>query len=246
MIDYSKYSMTTLEKTKYTAIAALVLFAAGYLFFKNIYICIAISAFSIFYCRYKKYDLLKKRKNILNLQFKDALYSISSSLSSGKSVESAFKTAVNDLRILYNDENALVIRELELINRRVDMNETIDHALLDFAARAGLDDISSFADVFIICKNTGGNLVEVIKNTANIINQKIEIKNEIQVLISEQKLSHRILSIIPFGLLILLLLTSPDYIKPLYTIKGHLVMLLVLIFLLISYYIGSKITDIRV
>jgi len=45
----------------------------------------------------------EKRKSELNLQFKDLLYSISASLTAGKSVETAFKEALNDLCILYPD-----------------------------------------------------------------------------------------------------------------------------------------------
>jgi tight adherence protein B len=128
----------------------------------------------------------------------------------------------------------------------MDMNEPLILALMDFAKRSGIEDIKNFADVFSICKSTGGNLADVVRNTYTIINQKIDIKNEIQVIISEQKLSQKILNFVPFGLLILLSSSSPDYIQPLYSAKGNLVMFAVLLLLGVSNLVSSKITNIEV
>lgn len=246
LIDYNNYIMTRTEKVKYTAFAALLLFAAGYVFFRNIYLCIALSTVSFIFPVMARKHLIKKRKNNLNMQFKDALNSVSSSLAAGRSVEESFKASLGDLKVLYLDEDTFIIKELELINRKIDMNETIEEALEEFAKRTGLDDITNFTDVFRICKSTGGNLVEVIKNTSNIINQKIEIKNEIDVQIAEQKLSQKVLNIMPFGLLILITLSSPDYVQPLYSASGNVVMMVVLLLLVLSYFIGAKIMDIKV
>lgn len=197
-IYYNQYNLSAIERIKYISIASVVLLAIGYLFFQNIIISILLCGFSLFYPGMKRKSLIKKRKHILNMQFKDALYSLSSSLSAGRAVEGAFKAILGDMKILYPDENTFITNEFELINRKVENNDTIESALQEFAARADIDDITNFVDVFVICKNTGGNLIEVIKNTSNIINQKIEIRNEIDLMIAEQKYSQKILSIMPF------------------------------------------------
>jgi len=245
-IDYNSYSLTGTERAKYTVMAAAVLFGVGYVFFDDIVLSILLSGLSFFYPSIKRRDLIKKRKTQLNTQFKDMLYSVSSSLSAGRSVEGAIRSSLGDLSISYPDEDTYIIRELVHINRRIEMNETIESALLDFAGRADIEDINNFVDVFVICKRTGGNLVEVIKNAANIINQKIEIKNEIEVQVAEQKLSQKVLNIMPFGLLVLISASSPEYIEPLYTPVGNIVMFVVLALLVIAYVIGTKIMDIRV
>jgi len=246
LIDYSKYEMTGKEKAKYILIAYVALFGIGYVFFRNIFICVMISMLAFIYPSLKKKDIIKRRKSDLSLQFRDALQSLSASLSAGKSVESAFKSALEDLKMLYPDKNTYIIREFELINRKVDMNETLQSALADFAARADIDDITNFVDVFTICKSTGGNLVEVIKNTSSVINQKIEIKNEIEVIVAEQKFNQKILTVMPFGLLLLIISSSPDYVKPLYSPKGNIVMFIVLSLLALAHFIGEKIMDIKV
>jgi len=244
--DYNLYKLASAQKVTYIVLAAAALFATGFIFFRNFYISALWCFLSPVYPILAVKRIIKKRKASLTLQFRDALYSISSSLSAGNSVERAFEAALSDLLILYPDKNTDIIKEFELISRKIKVNETIESALKDFAVRASIDDITCFADVFFICKSTGGNLVEVIRNTCNILNQKMDVRNEIEILVTEQKISQRILSVMPFGLLILIMTSSPDYIEPLYTPKGNAIMSFVLLLLIASYFIGAKITDINI
>jgi len=132
------------------------------------------------------------------------LYSISASLTAGKSVETAF-------------------REVEYIVRRLEMNETIEDALEDLAKRSHLEDIQNFTDV-LTCKRTGGNLVNVIRNSTNIINDKIEIKEEINTLLAAKKFEQKVLSVMPFIMILILSLTTEDYMAPVFdTIVGRIV-----------------------
>lgn len=245
LINYNTYTMTRMEQSKYIGVALVICVTTGYVFFKDLYICLLLAVLSLIYPRFKNKTLIKKRKDELNIQFKDAIQSVASSLSAGKSVETAFKVAPKELTLLY-PEGAFIITELEAIGRGIEMNETLEILLLDFASRADIEDITNFTDVFMTCKTTGGNLVDVIKNTASVINQKVEIRNEIDVIIAEQKLSQKILNIMPFGLLLFIMSSSPEYVAPLYSPKGHAIMLLVLALLVLSYFIGQKITDIKV
>jgi len=106
-----------------------------------------LTPLALLYPKRKTKDIIEKRKSELNLQFKDLLYSISASLTAGKSVETAFKEALNDLCILYPDPDTYIIREVEYIVRRLEMNETIEDALEDLAKRSHLEDIQNFTDV---------------------------------------------------------------------------------------------------
>ncbi|MHB9094690.1 MAG: type II secretion system F family protein [Eubacteriales bacterium] len=173
LIDYNVYEMDRREKTKYIIVSAVALFSVGLVFFSSPVIAAVFAVGAFTYPRYKSRDLIKKRKADLNLQFKEALYSLSSSLSVGRSLESAFKAALDDLRILYPDDNTHIIREFRYICRKLELNEPVESAVLDLAGRSGLEDIKNFAEVMIICKRTGGNLVQVVKNTSNMIGDKI-------------------------------------------------------------------------
>ncbi|MGD9677847.1 MAG: type II secretion system F family protein [Vulcanibacillus sp.] len=245
--DYSTYIMTVKEQIFYSCLAGLVLFTIGYIFYHNIILSALIALFGLLYQKIKTKELITKRKEELNLQFKQSLYSLSSALLAGKSVENAFKEVVDDLRMLYPNPDTYIIREFEIINRRFENGEPIENAIYDFSRRADIEDIYNFADVFITCKRTGGDLIEVIRRTSNIISNKIETQQEISVLISQKKLEAQILSIAPFVIVATISFSSKDYMEPLYQFGiGSIIMTISLIILIFSYLISKWIMNIKV
>ena len=125
MTDYNIYLMNRAEKIRCILLAAAGLFGAGYIFFNNLPAALAMSLGSFLYPRYAGRKLAEKRKAELNLQFKDALYSLSSALSAGNSLESSFREALKDLRVLYPEKDTCIVRELEYIYRRMEINEPL-------------------------------------------------------------------------------------------------------------------------
>jgi len=245
--DYNEYKMSIREKVIYSALAGAVIFAIIYIFYHSLIFSALISFLGILYPKSKKKDIIKKRKSELNVQFKDMLYSLSSSLSAGRSVESAFKEILKDLNIQYPDSNTSIIREIECIIRKINMNETVEEALSEFASRAHLEDVDNFVDIFLTAKRTGGNIVEIIKNSSNIINDKIEIKMEIETMLSERKYEQKILNILPILMIVLLSYTAADYMLPVFiTLAGRMAMTVCVILLSISYFISSRIMDINI
>ncbi|MFZ5597776.1 MAG: type II secretion system F family protein [Bacillota bacterium] len=245
--DYDVYVMDRKEKTKYMALAAVFIFAAGFMFFQSAALAALLSAGAFFYPGYRAKEMVKRRKAELNMQFKDALYSLSSSLSAGRSLETSFRAALADLRILYPDGDTYIIKEIEYICRRIEMNHPVESALQDFAGRSHLEDIKNLADVLVICRRTGGNLVEVVKSTSSIISDKIEISNEIDLILSKQKYEQRVLNIIPVVIIGIINLGGSGYTDPLYgSVKGYLLMGISLLLLAASFYISKRIMDIKV
>ncbi|MDD3704637.1 MAG: type II secretion system protein F [Clostridiaceae bacterium] len=165
----------------------------------------------------------------------------------GKSIETAIKDAIKELSIQYPNENTYILIELEQINRRIGMNETIESALIDFAERSHLEDIINFADVFTICKRTGGNLIQVIKNTAEIISEKIDIKQEINLLLIEKRLEHKVLNMMPVLIIFLLTTSAEEFMAPVFSESlGRGIMTFSLILFTAAYFISKKIMDIEV
>lgn len=247
LTDYTQYHMSLYEQVFYSLIAGIVLFLIAYIFYQNIYVSIVFSLFGFFYPRIKKNELTAKRKQELLLQFKQALYSISTALSAGKSIENAFKEATSDLKLLYPNPNTYIIQELDIINRRIENGEPIEKALSDFSVRTNIEDIANFTDVFVTCKRTGGDLVEVIRRSSTIIGEKIDIQQEINVLIAQKKFEAKILSVSPFFMIAIVSFSSPDYMQPLYELGiGPVVMTISLGLLALSYWLIKWIMDIKV
>ncbi len=247
LIDYSTYTMTQKEKSMYILTAAVSMFVLGYIFYHSIVFALIISFASLFYPKIKNKQIIIKRKHELNLQFKDLLYSLSSSISVGKSLELAFKDVEKDLALQYPDPNTDIIVEVQYIIRKLGMNEPIESILENFGLRSQIEDIMNFVDVVKTCRGAGGNLVEIIKNSSTIINDKIEIRQEIDIMLAERKFEQKVLNLIPIGMVLLLSYTSSDYIAPLFeTVAGRITMTFAIILFLVAYFISKKIMNINI
>lgn len=247
LIDYDIYDLSVVERLKYTLLAMCVIYMMGLLFYNHHIIALILSFLGLLYPKFKKPDLIKKRKQALKAQFKEMIYALSSSLGAGKSIESAFKAVLKDLRILYPDPHTSIIRELEYIVRKIEMNETIEEAIEDFAKRASIDDISNFSNVFTTAKRTGGNIISIIAYTSRTISEKMEIQNEIEVLVASKQFEQKILSLLVPLIIVYLQISSPGYLNVMYTsLQGRVLMTVSLLLFLVSYKIGQKIMDIEV
>lgn len=247
LIDYGDYKMSFLQLTGTIAIVFVILFMVGHLFYDNVIAACLLGLFSLIAPRIRKKQLIEKRKDTLSLQFKEGAASLSSSLAAGQSIENAFRDALKDLKLLYPGDDTYIIREFSIISRRVENGESIERAFDDFAKRSDIDDIRNFSDVFITCKRSGGDLVEVIKRTVDIINEKIEIQQDIKVLVSQKKFESRIIVVMPLGMIAFLKYTSGDFVRPLYEFgtPGPMVMTLVLGCTVVSMLISQKLMKIE-
>jgi len=245
--DYDTYGMGKMEYLFYVLQAAVGIGIVSYIFYRS-YVLTGIAIFLAFlYPRIKRKQLIYKQKQELNLQFKEALYIISSSLTAGRSVEMAFRGAVKDLSILYIDEETPILKELEYINHQMDLNGTIEQGLVNFARRAHLEEVTNFVDVFTACKRRGGNLIEIIKNTSRNIAEKIQIKQEIETLITEKKFEQKVLFGMPVFLIWMLDSSSPEFMAPVFTeLIGRIGMTIAVILFITAYIISSKIIRIEV
>lgn len=244
--DYNQITFSIRYRLFLIFSAGSVIYCVGYIFYKNMAVAFFMSCLGILYPLKRRKELVLKQKHELGVQFKHALYSLSSSLVAGRSVENAFQEACKDLKILYADVNTPIIQEFELINRRVANGEPIESAIRDFSARTGHVDIANFSEVFTTCKRTGGDLVEVVRRTSNMIGEKIEIQQEIRVMVSQKRFESKVINVVPFVIIAFLEFSSPDYMLPLYEGSGVLVMTLSLILLLFCSWLSSRIMNIRV
>jgi len=245
--DYGVYVMTFTEKTVYIALAAAFLCAVAYVFYQSFIISVLVMPLAVFYPNLKSKQKAAKQRHELNLQFREALYSLASSISAGKSVELAFRDVAKDLAVMYPDPDTPVIREFSAIAGKIEINETIESALVDLARRSHDEDIQNFTDVFITGKRSGGNMKEIIKNTSVIISDKLRIQEEIDTLLAERRLEQRVLNIMPIALVLLLTWSTGDYMTPVFeTALGRFIMTVAVLLLALAYVISRKITDIEV
>lgn len=247
LTDYNTYNMPIIHRILYIVAAATIAFALGFIFYRNVYLSIFLSFSGFFYPGIRVKEIILRRKNELTFQFKEAIYALSSSLSAGKSIETAIDDAIVDLKILYPNPETMIIKEFSQISRRLRMNESAEDAIADFAKRSHVEDIQNFSDIFMICKRSGGNLVQVIRNASDIINDKIEIKQEIDTMLAQKKFEQKILNVMPVGLIFLIQLTGGDFLNPMFEkIQGIAVMSVSVALIIFAYLVSRRIMNIEV
>jgi tight adherence protein B len=246
LLYYANYVLNTREIVTCVIVSALLFGSIGYLFYQKLLVAFIFSCISLWAPKFRKKQLIRMRKSKLNVQFRQALACLSSCLTAGKSVESAFREALFDLKVLYPDPTAFIIKEFQIILRRIENGEPIEAAVREFANRADMEDVTGFSDALSTCKRTGGNLVEVMKRTSALIGEKLEIQQEITVMIAQKKFESGILLLAPFCLVALLCISSPEYMNVLYQGLGTIIMTACLILLVCCYGLIRKIMNIRV
>ncbi|NOU99018.1 type II secretion system F family protein [Paenibacillus planticolens] len=246
LIDYHQYHLTPRQRVSAILMLALPAFLVGYIFYKTFIFAAVFSAAGLVFPRIRKQQLIQMRKNKLYVQFKQALSCLSSSMTVGKSIETAFQEALEDLKLLYPDPACLIVIEFSIICRKVENGEPIEAALKNFAERSHLEDVVSFTDVFLTCKRTGGNLVEVMKRTAAVIGEKLEITQDINVMIAQKRFESRVLLFAPIVIVAVLAFSSPEYMQPLYSGVGVVIMSGCLFMLSGCFALTQKIMNIKV
>lgn len=242
--DYSIYIPNAKEKVLWFVIALIASGAVLYLFYENIFVSIIVGAIcGVAFIPIRTKQMITKRRQKLSLQFRELLDALSTSIGAGKNVQDAFQGAIEDLAIQFTHTSDIV-RELEIICAGMYNNIAIEDLLMNFAERAGVDDIANFANVFATCYRKGGNINEVIKNTAEIIGDKIEIKMELQTMVAGQKNEMNIMLVMPV-LFIIVMKSMGGGLIDLSTPIGLLSTTGALIIFVIAYFAGQWITNIK-
>lgn len=102
----------------------------------------------------------------------------------------------------------------------------LEQGLRRMYERMPLPEVNFFAIVLTIQQKTGGNLSEALGNLALVLRDRKRMKGKIQAMSSEAKASAAIIGSLPFAVMMLVYLSSPQYIMLLFTEKfGNMLLL---------------------
>jgi tight adherence protein B len=244
--DYSLYYFTWKEWAEYLCLYAMLDGCISYLFFSSFWAFLILLPGGWFFLGEVRSTLQKKRAKVMKAQFLDAIQMMSASLQAGYSAENALREALKELRKVY-EPGDFIIREFERIEAQLGMSRSMEELLLDFGRRSAIEDIRSFAEVFLTAKRSGGDLLAIIRNTVSCIRQKQETMQEIETCLAGKVMEQNIMSLIPAGILAYVRLTSPDFLNVMYgNLTGVTVMILCFLVYLAAYFWGKNIMRIEV
>ena len=260
--NYKVYYMTKLEKILYFLLAFVIGAVVGYLFYGglgrdefgqrttlswildiSIPAIVGLVAGRIFVPTRTK-QIRDKNARTLNSQFRDFLEAFNTSIGAGKNVVDSFHAVYDDMRIQF-EEDAFIVKELEVILSGMANNFDVEDLMEDLGNRSGNDDIVSFANVFRISYRKGGNLKDTINTTHSILSDKMEIKEEIETMVSASKMEQTVMIFMPVGLIGIMKSMSPDFAANFATPAGIASTTIAIGLFIVSYFVGRKILNIK-
>ncbi len=245
-MDYRTYKLSLRERIIYSMQYMGIFLVLGKIFYDSFFAALAGVFFLPLLLKRKASILAAKRREVLTLEFKDFILAFSASLKAGYSAENALVAAGRDLASMY-EESSLMVEECRKMEKNLKNNQLSEVLLAEFAGRSGQEEIRDFAAIFVIAKRSGGAMGAIIKNTADIISEKIEVKREIQLLYAAKRMEQNIMNIVPVAMIGYVRMTTPDYFDVLYhNLFGILVMSLCLVVYAGAYMLSRKIMDIEV
>jgi len=244
---YSKYKLTLKEKRDCVIVSYVFLFIVSYIFYHSLAVSLAFGAFIPICFKYYAENLAEKRRDLMLVQFRDFLYSLSASFAAGRHMREALFEARESLRLIYDENTPMLIEITNMLSKMDGGKASEEDVLRDFADRSAMRDIANFVDTYFICRETGGYLGRVISKTSAMLIDKIGIEKEVKTLTSQKQFEGRIISLMPVAVILFLNVVSPEYIQILYTtLAGRFIMTVALAGIVYAYEMTMKLTKIEV
>lgn len=134
---------------------------------------------------------------------------------------------LNDcLGIIARESKEPVASEFAKVVEAQQMGMTMGEAIGKLYKNVPLPEVNFFSIVISIQQQAGGNLSEALGNLSNVLRDRKKLQGKIKAMSSEAKASAGIIGSLPFVVMILVYLTTPDYIMLLFTDStGNLILL---------------------
>ncbi len=150
-----------------------------------------------------------RRRTKFVTQLADALMLLTNSLRSGYGF-------LKGLELIAKEMNDPIAKELNRVLREVNLGASVDDALLNLGKRIDSQDLDIVISAYLIQKDVGGNLTEIMDKVAETIRERLRIQGDIRVLTAQGRLSGLIVGLLPAGLAAFFFLKAPDYYAPLF------------------------------
>ena len=189
--------------------------AASWLFYQSKLAAVLFIPLAVPYTVYRCEGDRDREKRILSGQFSELLGSVNNALRAGDSPENAFREGYREMLYEYG-EHAPITRRMSRVIGGLDNRIPLEKLLDDFAAGAGTEEIREFAEVFRIAKRGGGSMTEILARTSELIGQRLDVENEISIMLGNRRLEQRIMDVTPFMIIFYIGVTSPGFFDVLY------------------------------
>ena len=203
--DYRIYTFSWKERLVCWIEGMVLNGTVSILFFDSFLAMIPGVVLVFFYHQEKKRRLMRRRIHHLRKEFQCFLNEMIAALQTGRSIENAFLEAIKDTE-KYLEQETIFVMEMKKIGGSMSVGEPLEKLLLDFSTRSHLEEMEYFAEVFLIGKHSGGNLIGIMKNTIRMLQERMDAEEELYTILTEKQVEFYLMSIIPLVILMYLIL----------------------------------------
>ena len=190
-------------------------------------------------------NAVKKRTDSLRVQFFDLLEAMSVALRAGSPLIKALQSSRDDLSLIYPQDSD-IITEIDIAIGRFNNAVPMSEAFSDIAERSGLEDIASFASVYATIEGKSGNADEIVRETQQIIADKMEIEMEIDTLMTGAKAEVNIMQFMPLVILGIIGYAGAGFMDAIYTTgSGRIVSTGGLAVFIVSFILAKKFSNVK-
>ncbi|MEN5363447.1 type II secretion system F family protein [Brevundimonas intermedia] len=164
--------------------------------------------------------LAKRRMKKFSLEFPNAVDVIVRGIKSGLPVHECFK-------IIGRESPAPLGPEFQKLVEGLGVGLTLEQALEKMYGRIPTPELRFFTIVIAIQQKTGGNLAEALGNLSAVLRARRMMGEKIKALSSEALASAGIIASLPPAVMIMVMMTTPSYMMPLFTdFRGNFLLLM--------------------
>nr|WP_303705032.1 type II secretion system F family protein [Brevundimonas naejangsanensis] len=161
----------------------------------------------------------KARMKKFSLAFPDAVDVLVRGIKTGLPVHDCFK-------VIARESPEPLAGEFRLLVEGMGVGLTLADALDKMYMRMPTPELKFFAIVIAIQQKSGGNLAEALSNLTSVLRARRMMGEKIKAMSSEAVASAAIIGSLPPVVMIMVTLTSPSYMKLLFTdVRGHVMLL---------------------
>jgi tight adherence protein B len=156
----------------------------------------------------------------------------------------AFTTA---LEMISNEVTEPLSGEFRKLYEEQKFGMPVRDALMNLTERVPLVDVKFFVTAVMLQRETGGNLAEILDNLSYVIRERFKIQRQVRVHTAQGRLTMALLMAMPPTVVAILLVFSPDFVKPLfYDPIGHALLVVSIALQTVGYFVIRKIIKIQV
>jgi tight adherence protein B len=195
------------------ACAIIAFFSMPYTPFTTIIVCLAGFLGFLGVPRFVLNKMIASRQNKFLNELANAIDVVVRGVKSGLPLNEC-------LQVIARESPEPIASEFKEVVEQQRVGVSLSEALERLTVRMPLPEVKFLTIVIAIQSQAGGNLSEALGNLSGVLRDRIRMRMKVKALSAEAKSSAAVLASLPPGVMTMVWMSAPDYIKPLFETKA--------------------------